>query len=278
MRGVRTDRKGVKMSQKIEFEKLRNTRDLGGMLTADGQRIKSGKLIRSGHLFEASEEDRELLGRLIDTSADFRSYKECNEKPEPSIPGVRHVHIPILEEQKAGVTRDKDSYEEVRVRMLQDAEISRKYMDRVYGGFITSDFSRNQYARFIRLLLEKHDKAVLWHCTAGKDRAGFAAVIVQELLGVRREDIMEDYLATNIFLEPEIQEILTRISLSTGSYSEESEKALRYMFAAWQDYLDMAYRTAEECYGSFDGYIYEGLKITAAEREKLKEIYLEPVS
>ncbi len=265
------------MSRKIEFEKLRNTRDLGGMPAAGWRRIKSGKLIRSGHLFTSSEKDRELLGKLIDTSADFRSFKECEEKTEPSITGVRHVHIPILEEQKAGVTRDKDSFEEVRSRMLQDAEISRKYMDRVYSGFITSDFSRKQYARFVRILLEDHDKAVLWHCTAGKDRAGFATVIVQELLGVPREEIFRDYLMTNIFLEPEIQEILASICQRTGSYCEESEKALRYMFAAWQEYLETAYSKAEECYGSFDGYLSEGLGITAEERERLKEKYLEPV-
>ena len=264
------------MSRKIEFEKLRNTRDLGGMLTADGRKVKSGKLIRSGHLFAASEKDREHLSGLIDTVADFRTLKEYTEKPDPVIPGVRYVHIPILDEQKAGVTRDQDSYEEIRVKMLQEPDISRRYMERTYAGFITSDFSRKQYERFIRILLEEHDKAILWHCTAGKDRAGFASVIVEELLGVSRKDILEDYLMTNSCLEPEIREIIADITRSTGSCSEQSEKALRYMFGAWQDYLENAYRKIEECYGNFDGYIRDGLHITEAEQERIRDLYLEP--
>ena len=169
------------MSRKIEFEKLRNTRDLGGMKTADGRTIKTGKLIRSGHLIAASEKDQEKLAGLIDTVVDFRSDRECTERPEPHISGTNYYHIPVLEETKPGVTRDEDSYEEVRKKMLGEAEIARKYMVRVYGGFVTSEHCRAQYERFIRLLLEDHGKAVLWHCTAGKDRAGFGTVIVQKL-------------------------------------------------------------------------------------------------
>lgn len=263
------------MSQILEFEKLRNTRDLGGMKTADGYRIKSGKLIRSGHLIMASENDQKKLAELIDTVVDFRSDKECTERPEPQISGTKYYHIPVLEEQKPGVTRDEDSYEEVRKNMLGEAELARKYMVRVYGGFITSEHCRSQYERFIRLLLEDHSKAVLWHCTAGKDRAGFGTVIVQELLGVSKADIMEDYLMTNICLEKEICGIIESIRKKTGFINEESEKALRYMFAAWQDYLEGAYDLVTECYGNFDNYIRDGLHITEREKKLLKEKYLE---
>lgn len=263
------------MSQKIEFEKLRNTRDLGGMVTADGRKIKTGKLIRSGHLIAASENDQQKLAKLIDTVVDFRSEKECTERPEPYICGTKYYHIPVLEAPKPGVTRDEDSYEEVRKNMLGESELSRKYMVRVYGGFITSEHCRSQYERFVRLLLEDHSKAVLWHCTAGKDRAGFGTVIVQELLGISKTDIMDDYLLTNTYLEPEIQGIIESIRKKTGFMNEESEKALRYMFAAWQDYLEGAYSLITEHYRNFDGYIRDGLHITDTEREKLRNMYLE---
>ena len=45
------------MSQRIEFETLLNTRDLGGMTGADGRKIKPCRLIRSGHLYMASSND-----------------------------------------------------------------------------------------------------------------------------------------------------------------------------------------------------------------------------
>ena len=263
------------MSQKIEFEKLKNTRDLGGMETTDGRKIRTRMLIRSGHLIAASEKDQEKLAGLIDTVVDFRSDRECMERPEPHISGTNYYHIPILEETKPGVTRDEDSYETVREKMLGEAEIARKYMVRVYGGFVTSEYCRSQYERFIRLLLEDHGKAVLWHCTAGKDRAGFGTVIVQELLGISKTDIMEDYLMTNVYLEPEIRGIVESIRKKTGFMNEESEKALRYLFAAWQDYLEGAYTLIAEHYGDFDCYIRDGLHITDAERKTLREKFLE---
>ena len=263
------------MSQLILFDALRNTRDLGGMTGADGRKIRPGKLIRSGLLFGAGEKDRRKLAGLVDAIADFRTDQECSEKPDPGIEGIRCFRFPILEERKAGVTRDEDSYEEVLKNMLTDAEIARRYMCGIYSGFVSSAHCRSQYERFVRLLLEDHPGAVLWHCTAGKDRAGFGTVIVQELLGVSRDDIMEDYLMTNVYLEPEIQELSKGIVQAGGPVSPEAEKALRYMFAAWREYLDTAYDSVRERYGGFDGFITEGLHITPAERERLRDIYLE---
>ena len=263
------------MSRRIEFEKLLNTRDLGGMDAAGGKKILPGKLIRSGHLIFASERDLEHLAELIGVSVDFRSDRECEEHPEPRIPGVRYCHIPLLDTRVKGVTRDEDSYEEVRKNMESNAELSRKYMCRVYADFVTNDYCISRYADFVRLLLEEHERAVLWHCTAGKDRAGFAAVIVQELLGVSRADIRADYLMTNECLEPEVRGLIEMIGKKNGNSSAEAEKALRYMFCAWEEYLDAAYARIDEIYGSFDGYIEKGLRITPEERERLRSLYLE---
>jgi len=264
------------ISQRIEFEKLLNTRDLGGMTASGGRKIRPGKLIRSGHLYPASANDREKLAGLIDISVDFRSLQECEEKPEPVISGIRQMHIPIFEERKAGVTRDEDSFMEVREKMLFDASVAETYMRRSYERFVTSAYSVSQYGHFIRLLLERHDKAVLWHCTAGKDRAGFATVIIQELLGVSREDIAEDYMLTNVCLEPEIRELTAMLSHLPGVDPAVAEEATAYVFSAKTEYLDAVYRRIAELYGSFDGFITEALHITPAEREQLKEIYLEP--
>ena len=262
-------------SRKIEFEKLLNTRDLGGMSAAGGRKILPGKLVRSGQLGFASAGDLEKLSGLIEVSVDFRSDRECEERPEPPIPGVRYCHIPILDTRVKGVTRDEDSYEEVRKNMLNEAELSRKYMCRVYEDFATNEYCISRYEEFIRMLFEKRERAVLWHCTAGKDRAGFGTVIVQELLGVSREEIREDYLLTNVYLEPEVQGIIRAIREKTGYASEESEKGLRYMFCAWEEYLNAVYRRINEVYGSFDGYIEKALHISSKEREYLQSIYLE---
>ena len=251
------------LSRKIEFEKLLNTRDLGGMTGSDGRKIKPGKLYRSGHLSFASENDLKKLSGLIELSVDFRTGKECAEKPEPSMADVVCCYNPIFEEQRAGVTRDQDSFAEVLKNML-------------YEGFITNKYCVGQYERFIRMLLQEHQKGVLWHCTAGKDRTGFATVIIQELLGVSRDDIREDYMLTNDCLKPETLQLIQMV-LSKNPQVDPgiAEKALSYVFEAHAPYLDAAYAAAEKEYGSFDNYLTEALHITPADREKFRDMYLE---
>ncbi len=263
------------LSKRLEFEKLLNTRDLGGMSAYDGRKIKPGMLYRSGHLSGASAKDLEKLSGLISLSIDFRSAQERSEKPEPAIPGVRYCALPILDEQRAGVTRDENSFEEVRTKMVQDAGIARTYMLRTYESFINNEYSVSQYAKFIRLLLEERDKGVLWHCTAGKDRAGFATVIVQELLGVPREDITADYLMTDVYLASETRSLAEMIRRMTGADPDESVKAVNYLFGAKEEYLDAVYGVLERKYGNFDNYLTQALGITAEERDKLRNIYLE---
>lgn len=265
------------ISQRIEFEKLLNTRDLGGMTAADGRKIRPGKLFRSGQLFSASENDLKRLGNVIEMSVDFRTDQECEEKPEPQIPGVRNIRIPILDTRQAGVTRDEDSFREVREKMIFDSNIAFRYMTRTYEGFILSDYSVSQYQSFVRLLLEERQKGILWHCTAGKDRAGFASVIVQELLGVSREDIRADYLFTNVCVEPEVLELIEKVRGVGGLNLGIAEEAIRFVFAAHEKYLDIAYERVREKYGTFENYIRDGLRVTSAEQEKLREMYLEPV-
>lgn len=264
------------ISQKISFEKLLNTRDLGGMTGAGGRKVVRGKLYRSGHLYPASPNDLEKLSGLIDTSVDFRTEQECTEKPEPVIPGVTHIYLPIFEESRAGVTRDKDSFAEVRRKMLRDAKTALHYMTQTYEDLILNAYSAGQYERFVRLLLEDHPKGILWHCTAGKDRAGFASVIVQELLGISREDIAADYIYTNVCLKPEIDALTEAVSAMQGIDPEVATEGMRYIFAAHESYLTMVYDTVESHYGTFENYLRTALHITPAEQNQLRERYLEP--
>lgn len=264
------------LSRKIDFEEMLNTRDLGGMTGSDGRKIKPGKLYRSGNLAFASENDLKKLSGLIELSIDFRTSKECSEKPEPFMTNVVCCYNPIFEEQRAGVTRDQDSFAEMLNNMMDDAEIACRYMCASYEGFITNKYSVGQYERFIRMLLQEHKKGVLWHCTAGKDRTGFAAVIIQELLGVSRDDIREDYMLTNTCLKPETLRLKQMVfEEKPGIDRDIADKALSYVFEAHIPYLDAAYAAAEKEYGSFDNYLTEALHITPADREKFRAMYLE---
>ena len=78
---------------KIQFEQINNVRDLGGLLTDDGRRIVSGKLIRGSRLSVAGAEDLRKLAGLIDMIVDFRTAREMEEKPDPKLSGIMHYHI-----------------------------------------------------------------------------------------------------------------------------------------------------------------------------------------
>ncbi len=259
------------MNTKIDLQCLNNTRDLGGIKTADGRSIKPNIFVRSGHLYNASLSDIAWLSDHVSLVIDFRTTQERGEKPDPVISNVKNIHLSILDTLAAGVSREEQSDEKAFAMVAQDPAGAREYMINIYRGFVTSDFSVAQYNRFLHLLLEPHEKAVLWHCTAGKDRAGFAAVIIQELLGVKRADIMADYLKTNEYLEAEVQELYKMVGRQMGSLNEKAEKALNYLFGAHREYLEAVYEAVEEKYGGFDGFIRDGLCISERERESLRQ-------
>lgn len=261
---------------RIKLEKLNNTRDLGGLAASSGKKIKEGKLIRSGHLFTASKNDIITINGMIDTVIDFRADREVFEKPDPDMEGVKFHHLPVLNDKEAGVTRDSESDEYAIENLIRDEMRSLKHMTKIYEGFAEEYESLDTYERFLRILMEDHEKAVLWHCTAGKDRAGFASLLIEEILGVDRRVIIEDYLITNKYLEPEIEALFEMLTVKAKPGREGNEKAMRLLFGAQKSYLDNLYSKIDDIYGSFMDFVRKGLNIKENEVERLKELYLEP--
>ena len=83
----------------VTLRGARNTRDLGGLSTADGRVIASGRLIRSGDLHKCTDEDIELLrgGHGLARVVDFRTAKEREGAPDPQarLLGIVFVELPV---------------------------------------------------------------------------------------------------------------------------------------------------------------------------------------
>ena len=259
------------ISRRLEFENLDNTRDLGGMPAAKGRVIREGMLFRSGQLGSASPADQKKLQGLIETVVDFRSAMEQTERPDLQMPGVKNVSLPALEEPAPGVTRDEESDKLAMQRAMEDEEAARGFMLHAYGAFITSEYSRAQYAVFVRELLKPREKGILWHCTAGKDRAGFGSVITEALLGVPEQVIFEDYLFTNECLKGELARFTRMVNERKGLPADTPNRAIGYLVGAHREYLETSYAKIREIYGDMDGYLTEGVGITAEERQALIE-------
>ena len=188
------EEKGIQyrvFSRKLNYKSLPNIRDLGGMRTDDGRQIKSGKLIRSGHLSRMPEDEVSALAGLVGAVIDFRSDGERIENPDALLADAEYYHFPVVQSLTPGVSREEESDRRAISQLLFTPEEAKNYMVEMYRS-LASDYAVAQYAEFVRLLLQGNKKAVLWHCTAGKDRAGTAAVIIEEILGIPREVIIAD--------------------------------------------------------------------------------------
>jgi len=241
-----------------------NTRELGGYKTTDGKTIKWGKLFRSDKLSDISKTDQAYLQNLgIKKIVDFRSEQEKAEDPNIIPTGISYVEMPISVD---GAMRSK-------IEAVLKGETDRKVQSFLIDAnkeFVTN--YADVYENFLRGLIDE-DAPTLFHCTAGKDRAGFAAAITLIALGVSKEDVINDYMKTNAFTQERIEEILGQIELM--SLYQSDVEILRPLLGVEQIYIETAFKTAEDKYGSLENFIRDGLNISDEDIQKLRNKFLE---
>ena len=261
-------------SRHLELGSLINTRDLGGMKTADGRTILPGKLIRSGQLFGVSPSDLERISELVDTVVDFRTEREKAECPDVPVPGSSYHFIPVLESFAKGISREKKSDEDFIITLARDPEEACRHMCAMYSAFVESDYSLSRYGRFLRILLEDHDRAVLWHCSVGKDRAGIGALLVQKILGVSDEDVIEDYLATNDYVQDEFRKVSALVHQKLMSDDPSIDRSMEFFFFANRSYIESFFDSINKRFGSFNSFVRDGLGLSDEDVTLLRQKYL----
>ena len=245
------------------------------MRTMDGRTIKAGRLFRSAQLVTADESDKAKLADMIELIIDFRNDVEARQVPDPAMPGVVYMHNPILKDLTPGISREKNSSEDLVRDLAFNPEGAKAYMINVYTRLTTEPFAVSQYARFIDTLLIEHKKGILWHCSAGKDRAGFATMIVQRLLGVDEDSVMEDYLLTNTFMASEMEGLISKAEAKMGgARSDAMRESFGYLFGAKPEFLEALDEKIRLEYGGFDSFVRDGLGVDQAKRDRLRELYL----
>jgi len=248
----------------LPMDGAHNTRELGGYTTTDGQTVKWGMLFRSDKLSDISDIDKEYLQNLgIKRIVDFRSEDEKSEDPDKIPEGINYVEMPIRVD---GAMRTKI---EAVLRGETDREVKSFLID-ANKEFVTS--YTDVYEGFLRGLIN-NGSPTLFHCTAGKDRAGFAAAITLIALGVSKEDVITDYMKTNTYTAERIEEVLGQIELMS-LYQTDAE-VLRPLLGVEQEYIETAFKTAEDKYGSLENFIREGLNISDEDIQKLRSQFLE---
>ncbi|MGN1147816.1 MAG: tyrosine-protein phosphatase, partial [Lachnospiraceae bacterium] len=272
---------------RIELEGLCNTRDLGGYRSIDGRLIKRHRLIRSGALADSTETDRKVLVSeyCLKTIVDFRTSAERNLKPDPDLPGVAYIANPILEEETLGITREEEETEDsnavvnkVISAIKENGGTPLGYMKNMYKNLIANPFSRAQYRKFFNILLSQKEGAVLWHCSAGKDRVGVGTILLLSALSIPREQIIADYMKVNEFGRKDVDILMSTLTGHMDFSSEEGRRqaeAIRLLFTVDRAYAESVFDEMEQEHGSVDAFLEREMGLTPEKREQLKSMYLE---
>lgn len=198
----------------LQLQTVQNARDLGGLSTYDGRTVKYGRILRTANMSMLNEHDIRLLKSYnLKRVLDFRTHTVIKSTPNVKIDGVEYVIIPIVKELSSRVMSKKD-YEtrtmaDILLQFCSDFKGEGiKWMKDFYKSLYSSEYSLSQYKVFFDNLKENKSGAVIFHCTAGKDRTGVGAILLLTLLGVKREQIILDYLETNTSVKRDIEETL----------------------------------------------------------------------
>ncbi|MEU6329130.1 tyrosine-protein phosphatase [Streptomyces sp. NPDC047049] len=251
-----------------ELTEVRNFRDVGGLPTVDGRRVREGRLFRSGHLAHATEADAAFLAGLgLHTIFDFRNASDIKlEGPDVTLPGVRNVNIPLTDPADGAefwaMVRDGE-LDQLR-SALGDGKAAAR-MAKTYRHIITT--RTEDHSRVLNALAEDSVPALM-HCAAGKDRAGLSVAVTLLAVGVERDAIEADYLKSN---DPHRRYKIRRSDNSAVGMSQEVMELLAPLFGAHTDYLAAAYDAIEQTWGSTEKYLTDGLKLTPATRERLRD-------
>jgi protein-tyrosine phosphatase len=257
-----------------------NARDLGGHVTRDGRRVRTGVLFRADALHRLSDADLEVAAGLkLACVIDFRSPDEvalagADRLPDPA---PRRVELPIVDldlfalmnNALTGGPSDGTALDFLR----EDAPDggAPALMANLYRRFVSGDGPRAAFARALRLVASPTELPLLFHCTVGKDRTGWLAAVVLTALGVERDAILADYLRTN---ERSGEFVDFVVAILDGRVTDP--RVVVPLMEARSAYLEAGFTEADRVYGGMDGYLRAGLGADDDLLASLRTHLLEP--
>ena len=255
--------------RKLPFTGAHNFRDLGGYKTEDGRALKWGKIYRSDDLHLLTDEDLKYLSRLnIKSVVDFRSDEERESEPDRLNPDMTQVLLPIKFQPEE---LDDETLKNL-MKNLTFGTLDSSNLLRDFNIVIVKDFA-TEYKKFFRHVIENNAEPIVFHCTAGKDRAGFASAMILTVLGVPREKVIEDYLLTNTYVKDHVDSEMLEIELKTFFRADTDN--LRKINLVEERYIQAAFDTIDSEWGGMDNYISGALGLSEEDILKLKDFYLE---
>ncbi len=239
----------------VTLEGGSNFRDLGGYPAANGKTVKWGHIYRSADISKLTDNDlKTLASRNIAVDCDLRGPGEVSTSPDRMIPGAAYVNLPAGSENVGSMA----SYANMNRDSLMRATYTR-----------TDHLKAKYKPMFDQLLALDDSKALMFHCTAGKDRTGMGAALILSALGVDRNLILKDYAATDVYWK-QGREMVQRMMQQSGS----NNAGMARMMAADPAYLQNFFTAIDTKYGSMDKFLATEMELTPAKLAALRSKYL----
>ena len=260
------------LDRRVVLSTAPNMRDLGGLPVAGGV-FASGQVFRSASLAELSDADRRAISDLgVGTVYDLRTEDERAAEPDRLPESTRLVHLDVLADGKLSVA--------AVIGKLRGAPGA---VNELLGDGAVQQMLTESYRDFIRLLSAlaayrdlflgladpARDGAALFHCTAGKDRTGWAAASLLMLFGADEETVHADYLQTNDDLLPAFAPLI-----EAAAAQGVDPELLKAAFGVQASYLDATLEEIEARYGTLEGYFSRGLSLDDETLVALRERFV----
>ena len=252
-----------------------NLRDLGGYVTADGHKVRSGLLFRSDQLYHLTPADKAELARLgLKTVYDLRTQGERSAYPDELPAGATGEVWDVRSNEKSNplaVQFDQLMADPKAAEAMFGNGKGAALMLKRYRDYVSSPPALAAYQGLFLSLSNSANLPSLFHCTAGKDRTGWATAALLSLLGVDEATILHDYLASNQITLAKHRQALEEYQARGGD-----PDLWKPVLGVKMEYLLTAFDEMHKKYGDIQGYFEKGLGIDRAGQKRLREIYLEP--
>ena len=258
-RGVVTAQRRVVLDGEMNF------RDLGGYETSDGRSVKWGKIFRSGNLHRLTDHDMALLEQMdIRLICDLRTPTEVAKYPDrlPDNYSISYIHLPIAHSE-FDATSAMDLVRKGDISWLTDEFMTDRYLRNIDGFAGT-------WGTVMEQLSESESRPLLFHCSAGKDRAGACAALILLFLGVPEETILYDHGLSNVFLIGWLEEMYDYIR----SFDVDPERLSPYLTAP-RDAMVALLEHIRDTYGSATEYLSETAGVDLKILEEVKRVLIE---
>lgn len=264
----------IQLGKSLGIVSIPNLRDLGGQSTRDGRTVATGLAYRSDQLSGITPEDMAKLAAFkFKVDYDLRTAAERDNRPDELPPGVKYVWLNVLADapQASPAQLEKLLHDPPQANeVLGNGQVEAAFI-KAYREFVSLPSAKTEFGKLFRGLAGRSQLPALFHCTTGKDRTGWAAAALLELLGVPRDTIMADYLRSNDIIIPKYQDEIAAFITAGGEPA-----ILEAILGVQEAYLNAAFDEIETQYGTIENYFAEGLGIDAAGQQALREVYLGP--